>query len=122
MVRSIVTKLKIGVLPLHLETGKWKDTPLEYRSCRVCDNDLLEREMHFLMHCDALIDERSEMSRELFNRTDFAIRGNEISQMKDLLSKPVLRITGKHLLNMFERRREILYEEQKIDMGADQDT
>ncbi len=77
-IRSVVTKLKIGVLPLHLETGRWKDTPLEYRFCRVCDDDLLESEMHFLMQCDALIEERSDMYRELFNRTEFKIKGDEI--------------------------------------------
>ena len=31
--RSVLTKLKIGVLPLHLETGRWKGTPLKYRLC-----------------------------------------------------------------------------------------
>ena len=114
-VRSIETKFKIGVLPLHLETGWWKDSPLKYRSCRTCDDNLLESEMHLLMQCDALIDERSDMYRELFNRTDLEIKGDEIAQMKDLLNEPVLRITGKHLLTMFERRREILYEEMCLD-------
>ncbi len=121
-IRSIVTKLKIGVLPLHLETGRWKDTPLEYRFCRVCDDDLLESELHFLMQCDALINERSDMYRELLKRSDFEIEGNEIDQMKVLLCKPCLKITGKHLLNMFERRREILYEEQQIDIHNDNAT
>ena len=109
-IRSIVTKLKIGVLPLHPETGRWKDTPLEYRSCRTCDESLLENELLFLMQCDALKEERSEMYRELFNRTDFEIKGDEIDQMKDLLAKPMLKITGKHLLAMFERRRDLMYE------------
>ena len=81
----------------------------------MCDDDLLEIEMHFLMQCDALIEERSDMYHELFIRTKFIIRGNEIEQMKDLLCKPVLKITGKHLLTMFERR-EILYEEQNINL------
>ena len=117
--RSIVTKLKIGVLPLHLETGRWKDTPLENRTCRTCDDELLESELHFLMHCDALKDERSEMYRELLSRTEFEIRGDEIQQMKDLLGKNVLKITGKHLLTMFERRREILYETMTADENVE---
>ena len=61
---------------------------------------------------DALVEERSEMYRELLSRTEFEIKGDEIEQMKDLLNKNVLKITGKHLLTMFERRRELLYEEQ----------
>ena len=28
--RSLLSKLKMGVLPLGIETGRWKDTPLEY--------------------------------------------------------------------------------------------
>ncbi len=41
--------------------------------------------------------------------------------MKDLLCKPVLKITGKHLLTMFEKRREILYEEQNINLENDRE-
>ena len=39
--RSIVSKLKNGVLPLHIETGRWKDKPLEHRTCPACDSKCL---------------------------------------------------------------------------------
>ena len=107
--RSVLVKLKIGVLLLQLETGRWKDTPLEYRLCRVCNEGLLENELHFLLQCEKLIDERSDLCRELLERTDFEIEGDSINQMKCMF-KASVRILGKHVATMFERRRELLYE------------
>ncbi len=50
------------------------------------------------------------MYRELFERTDFVIEGDEIQQMKMFLNKSIIKIMGKHALRMFETKRKILYE------------
>ena len=113
--RSVLTKLKIGVLRLQIEMGRWKDTLLEYRSCRVCDSPLLENETHFLLQCDGLITERSTLHRELMEKHDYEIAGGEIDQMKSMLEKKCIRTTAKHVNIMYECRREILYEKMKID-------
>ncbi len=65
---SVLVKLKIGVLSLQMETGRWKDTLFEYRLCRVCNEGLLENEPHLLLQCDALVEERSAMYSELLER------------------------------------------------------
>ncbi len=51
--KSLLSKLKVGILPLHIETGRWKDIPLEERICYACDEFNLEDEYHFLIHCDS---------------------------------------------------------------------
>ena len=52
--RSVITKVKIGILPLALEVGRFTDVPLEYRTCQICDDELLEDEFHFLLYCEGL--------------------------------------------------------------------
>ena len=63
--RSLLSKIKTGVLPLHLETGRWKDKPIEERLCIVCNSGNLENEYHFLGHCEAYDEVREEFVKEL---------------------------------------------------------
>ena len=67
--RSLLSKLKLGVLPLAIETGRWKDTPLELRTWKVCDKGFLEDEFHFLLHCDAYVQTQTEFFAELENQS-----------------------------------------------------
>ncbi len=58
--RSLVVKLKVGILPLGLEVGRYTDVPLENRLCHICNEGLLDDEYHFILYCDALKDTRSK--------------------------------------------------------------
>jgi hypothetical protein len=48
--RALFTKLRLGVLPLEIETGRYHDKPLEERICKTC-KDGIEDEIHFLCKC-----------------------------------------------------------------------
>ena len=52
-------KFKCGVLPLLIETGRYKDIPRELRTCKICDSGSVESEHHFLMECTSLQEVRS---------------------------------------------------------------
>ena len=58
--RSLIAKLKGGVLPLHLEIGRYKGSPIEKRVCHVCDAGFLENETHFLFTCPGLANVRTK--------------------------------------------------------------
>ena len=100
--RSLVAKLKVRILPLKLETGRWKDTPLEKRVCQVCDKNLLESEYHFLIHCDAYKKTRTEYFQEVVDNTDLPVYGSEPVIVRTLLDKSVIRITGRYLEKCFK--------------------
>ena len=68
--RSSVIKLKVDVLPLKVETGRWKkatDQPKNDK-CELCDLNAIEDEYHFLLHCPALLNVRNEMLRDFNER------------------------------------------------------
>ena len=47
---SLLAKLKLGILPLEIESGRWKDGALEERLCRLCNDRLLGNEYHFVLY------------------------------------------------------------------------
>ena len=50
--RSAIARFRMGTLPLHIETGRYINTPLNERLCRNCSLEVTEDEYHFLFICD----------------------------------------------------------------------
>jgi hypothetical protein len=51
--RSVLAQLRLGILPLHIETGRFVNTKLEDRTCKICNSVNVEDECHFLFECKA---------------------------------------------------------------------
>ena len=59
--RSLISQLRLGVLPLRIETGRFAGLDVADRLCQVCTDNLVENEAHFLFECS----EYNEYRREL---------------------------------------------------------
>ena len=51
--RSYIAQIRCGVLPLHIETGRYRNLKVEERLCKVCDSQSVENELHFIFDCEA---------------------------------------------------------------------
>ena len=51
--RSLFTKLRLGTLKLEIETGRWSNIESNQRFCKLCSNNQVENESHFLFDCPA---------------------------------------------------------------------
>ena len=49
--RSLLAQLRLGVLPLAIETGRYTGKSIELRVCVVCDSIEIENELHFICQC-----------------------------------------------------------------------
>ena len=49
------------MLPLKIETGRFLGLNVEDRLCQVCDQNAVENEIHFLLHCTLYDDLRRAM-------------------------------------------------------------
>lgn len=49
--RSLCAQLRCGILPLSIETGRYRGSPEEDRICEYCDLHEVENEFHFVLYC-----------------------------------------------------------------------
>ncbi len=57
--RSLIAQLRLGMLPIHIETGRFKGTQLDGRKCQLCDTQEVEDEIHFVCKCNLYNDLRN---------------------------------------------------------------
>ena len=65
--RCLLTELRIGVLPLAIETGRYYRKAVEVRVCMVCNSGIIEDELHFFCHCHYYEDYRDELYLLAYN-------------------------------------------------------
>ena len=59
--RSLLAQFRLGILPLHIETGRYTNTPIDQRICKICDFGEIENEYHFIMTCPEYESARIEL-------------------------------------------------------------
>ena len=59
--QRVLTKLREGPAELRVETGRWTGLRREKRICKQCTSGEVEDEMHFVLHCEALSEERRKL-------------------------------------------------------------
>ncbi len=92
---GLLAKLKCGVLPLAIETGRFKNIDRELRFCRVCDKNIVESEYHHLLHCEPLSHIRDGYKVDLFDKKG--------TQMMLLLSACYWLNTSKSLVPFYKQ-------------------
>ncbi len=65
--RSYLAQLRCGVLPLHIETGRWQGTQLDKRICKVCNGNSVENKEHFIFHCNKYNNNRLYFYQQICN-------------------------------------------------------
>ena len=111
--RSILSKIKLGVLPLAIETGRWKDVPLEKRLCLACNDKVLENEYHFVLFCDRFKETRTKMFQEVVDKADVCVTDKEADILKALMSDEAVKISARYLEIMFQERKDVLFEQTR---------
>ena len=56
--RSLVSQLRLGILLLRVETGRYKNESYPDRICEYCNENSIEDEEHFLVNCEKYHTER----------------------------------------------------------------
>ena len=103
--RKFVAKLRLGVLQLRIETGRY-ERPRKAaadRICKQCDQNIPESEIHFLLQCPkhSLIRANflSKLSIENFETL------SDIEKIKLILNDPsMVKQTAQYIINAFDNR------------------
>ena len=106
--RSSIAQLRFGVLPLHVETGRFSTKSRDQRVCKICHGDDVEDELHFLFFCEKYHDLRQKMYQKITKQyADFESKG-ELEKLQILVDCPIL--LGNYIQKAFSQRQQLLYE------------
>ncbi len=48
----MTAQIRIGILPLHIETERFRNAKVEEKVCQVCNNGDVENEFNFVCICN----------------------------------------------------------------------
>ena len=63
--RSLCAQIRCGILPLHIETGRYRGLTEEDRLCEYCELGEVEDEIHFILFCPLYHDLREKLFRKV---------------------------------------------------------
>jgi hypothetical protein len=106
--RSAISQLRFGILPLAIETGRYKSIPLNQRICEMCDDHKVEDEIHVLFHCKQYKNERAIWFRKL--ELEDKDKNDKTLLLKHTFNHP--RQTSKCVAQIIAKRSIILYQRQ----------
>ena len=103
--RSLLAQIRMGILPLSIETGRYSKTKLEDRLCTLCNARKVENETHFLFNCNFYKTERSNF---LQNTRDVVLTYSLINNFK-ILCNSHPRLLSKFINNIWTKRKDGMY-------------
>ena len=106
--RSILAQIRCGILPLHIETGRFVRTAIEDRTCKICNTNSVENEYHFLFHCDFYKHERDTFTQGLLETYKNFNKLSDSSKLK-LLFNLEPRKLGKYASKLWALRQQHTY-------------
>ena len=56
-----MAQFRLGILPLEIEVGRFRNIPLANRICQMCNSGVVEDEIHFLCECNNYSEYRSSL-------------------------------------------------------------
>ncbi len=52
---SLLVQLRLGILPLHLETGNFWNKKVDKSTCLICDSQHVENEEHLYVYAPSIV-------------------------------------------------------------------
>ena len=103
--RSCIARLRSGVFPLAIETGRWRGKPVKKRLCPVCPQPVVKTEEHFLsvpLYCIMTFEQN--ISNQLITSYDWNIISNK-NKLIYLLRDSLVYASSKMVKDSFSRRK-----------------
>ncbi len=105
--RSYLAQLRLGILPIKLETGRFENIKTEERLCELCDARVVEDE--FLFKCTFNDSIRLNFLQKTQINGELNLSENVQSDIWKHMLKKHSRQCSKFIVKAYERRRAILY-------------
>ena len=107
--RSVLARLRSGILPLEIEIGRYHGLPVHERLCKICRTNTVEDESHFLFECVAYSTQREIYFNKIINVEAGFLSMDLDSKFHVIMSKSCVGETAKYVYNIYTTRQQILY-------------
>ena len=105
--RSLIAQLRLGILPLEIETGRWRGLEIDRRTCKLCNSNSIEDEAHFLFDCTFYLNERTQFYSNIgvqdFHLLSAPTKFNILMEQSNIL------ITVKYVCKIYDKRKMKLF-------------
>ena len=117
-IRSLVAQLRLGILPLKIETGRFTnimdpDTQqirkmnINERTCNICNTHNVEDEYHFLLVCEKYAHERNQLLNDCITDRNFHILSSDEKLICLLVEN--WKLTASYIYKIWSIRRDLIY-------------
>ena len=107
--RSALAKLRCGILPLELETGRYHNIEESQWLCKLCQSGSIENEYHFLFDCHKYEDHRRVFYRKIETLYPNFLELEPDSRFAILMNADIVRDTAKFVYEAFCFRQNCIY-------------
>ena len=104
--RSLLCQLRMGVLSIRVETGRFRNITLEHRICEICQLNLVEDEIHFVTVCPKYNNLRKKLYAHV-QFEDFSDLDNENKFTYIMVNHQ--RDVAKYVVSAMDIRTNVLY-------------
>ena len=102
--RSLISQIRLGILPLEIEVGRFRGVSPEDRLCQNCNMGVVESEVHFICECPLYNDLRHAMN----NKYIFPVNAT-MSDKIELIMSTNCRFLGTYICQAWDRRTDNMY-------------
>ena len=103
-----IAQIRLGILPLKIETGRFNNTKAIDRICEICNLNLVEDEMHFICLCPLYQEDRKTLfdaARSLYPTFNSL---STVCQFKFIMQNLQYDLE-KYLVTSWQKRQQKLY-------------
>ncbi len=108
--RSLLAQIRCGVLPLHIEIGRFRGLKPEERLCILCIMRKIEDEFHFVCECTAYLNMREELYRCVQAKNEHFTNMDNKDKFVWLM-KNEWKLLAKYLEKAWNERSKLIYNE-----------
>ena len=102
--RSLIAQIRLGILPLEIEVGRFRGIAVDQRLCKCCNNNVTENEFHFICICP----QYQHLRDSLYGKFDFSHDVSDEDKFKRVMSTN-FKCLVEYLDHAWNARTNILY-------------
>ena len=107
--RSIFCQFRSGILPLAIETGRYRNVPADERLCEICNLNLVEDEIHFLCFCPRYQELRTELYQNVLSLDCLFPQYTDTEKFRILMGDRFVKLTINLIYGAWQIRQNVMF-------------